>query len=286
MVEESSNSLGAFLRARRGVVDPGTVRLPDHRERRVPGLRREEVAFLSGVSPHYYARLEQGRNRNPSPAVLDALARALQLDEVMTAHLHVLAEAPPVGRRRVPEPETIRPELKRMVEAWTEQPAAVIGRHRDVLAANELATLLNEGFTPGRNLMRDIFLDPVARDLYRDRDTVARGVVASVRATADADDPRLIELVGELSARSEEFREIWARHDVHVRTDGLKHYNNPFVGEIAVNYHSFAVIGSPGQTLYLFSADPGSPAERSLRQLAGMTRHRDGENRPPHEEER
>ncbi|WP_312861193.1 helix-turn-helix domain-containing protein [Amycolatopsis endophytica] len=272
-VIDAGNSLGEFLRARRALLDPAEFGLPGQGQRRVAGLRREELAFLAGVSPHYYARLEQGRDRNPSPAVLDAIAQALQLDEAGAAHLHQLASAPP-PRRRAYRPEEVRPGLARLVESWTANPAVVIGRYRDVLAANELAVLLNEGFTPGRNLLRDVFLEPVAREIYPDWNAIAHSVVASVRSTAgtDLDHPRLTELIGELSLKSAEFRAIWARHDVHERTDGTKRYRNPFVGEIVVHYESFAVIGETGQTLYLYYGEPGSAAAPSLALLAGMTR--------------
>ncbi|VVJ18437.1 Putative DNA-binding protein [Amycolatopsis camponoti] len=285
---DADNPLGEFLRARRALLDPVAQGLPDQGRRRVSGLRREEVAFLAGVSPYYYARLEQGRDRNPSAAVLDAIARALQLDDAGSAHLRQLATAPPPRRRRAHRPEKVRTGLARLVESWTANPAVVIGRYRDVLAANELAVLLNEGFTPGRNLMRDVFLDPAAREIYPDWNTIAHSVVASVRSTAGTgpDDPRLTELIGELSLKSAEFRTMWARHDVHERTDGTKRYNNPFVGEITVNYQSLSVTGSVGQTLYLYSAAPGSAAEQSLALLAGMAGRHETTHAAPIEPDR
>ncbi|MBB2937974.1 transcriptional regulator with XRE-family HTH domain [Amycolatopsis bartoniae] len=277
MPHQIDNPLGEFLQARRALLDPAEFGLPDDGCRRVPGLRREELAFLAGVSPHYYARLEQGSDRNPSPVVLEAIAQALQLDETAADHLRRLAAAPPPRCRRGRDAEQVRPGLARMVEGWP-QPAVVIGRYRDVLAANEPAMLLNPGFTPGRNLLRDVFLDPATRDVYPDWPAIARGVVASVRATAgtDLDDPRLTGLVGELSLKSAEFRELWARHDVHERTGGTKSYRNPLVGEITVQYESLSVTGETGQTLYVFSAEPGSAAERSLALLASLARQGEG----------
>jgi transcriptional regulator with XRE-family HTH domain len=272
VVVETDSALGAFLRARRRLADPAEFGLPDHPPRRAPGLRREEMAFLAGVSSHYYARLEQGRDRNPSPAVLDALARVLGLDEEATEHLRQLARQTP-RRRRSRRAETVRPQVLRLLERWEDQPAVVLGRFRDVLATTALAPLVNPGFTLGRNLLRDTFLDPAARDVYLDWDEIAAGAVAAVRAStgADPDDPRLTELVGELSVKSERFRRLWARHDVHVRDAGVKRYRTPLVGEITLAYEAFAVVGSPGQTLYVFSAEPGSEDEHKLTLLSSLT---------------
>jgi transcriptional regulator with XRE-family HTH domain len=271
------NLLGEFLRARRELLDPTELDLPSYGRRRVPGLRREELAQLAGVSRHYYARLEQGRDRNPSTVVLDAIARALQLDADARAHLLLLAAPEPQRRRSAYRPEKVRPGLTALVESWTEQPAVVIGRHRDVLAANDLAVALNSGFAPGRNLLRDVFLDPAARDIYLEWSVIAHGAVASVRSTvgSELDDLRLTELVGELSLKSEEFRAMWARHDVHERTDGTKRFNNQLVGEITLNYQALSVTGAVRQTLYIFSAAPFSSAAQSLTLLAGIAQ-RDG----------
>jgi transcriptional regulator with XRE-family HTH domain len=220
---ESDNRIGTFLRARRERVRPEDVGLPDFGRRRVPGLRREELATLAGVSADYYVRLEQGRERHPSEQVLDALARALQLDDEATAHLHELARPAPRRRRSAGRPERIRPELVRLMEAWSHTPAIVIGRHMDVLAANPLATVLHGRFTRGTNLVRGVFLDPASRELYPEWEAVARETVAALRAAVgpDVDDPRLTDLVGELSLKSEEFRKLWARHDVRQKTHGV-----------------------------------------------------------------
>jgi MmyB-like transcription regulator ligand binding domain len=170
------------------------------------------------------------------------------------------AEPAPRSRKRARRLEKVRPGLEQLIHRCPEQPAVIIGRHRDVLAANSLAVVLKEGFGPGRNLLRDVFLDPAARDIYIDWAKVAEGAVAGVRASAgtELDDPRLTDLIGELSLKSPEFRAMWARHDVHDRTSGTKHYNNPLVGEIALHYECFTVSGAAGQTL-LYS--PPSPAQ-------------------------
>jgi transcriptional regulator with XRE-family HTH domain len=227
--------------------------------------------LLAGVSSHYYARLEQGRDRNPSASVLDALATVLDLDEEGRRHLHQLAQPAAPRRRRVRRAERIRPGLAQLLDRWVEQPAVVVGRHRDVLAANALAIALHEGFTPGRNLLRDVFLDPI-RETYLDWNEVAEGAVAGVRSAvgSDLDDPRLTELIGELSLKSREFRAMWARHDVRERTAGVKRYDNPLVGEIELDYQTFAVTGAVGQTLFLFTAEPGSKHADSLRLLASI----------------
>ncbi|GLY28146.1 helix-turn-helix transcriptional regulator [Kineosporia sp. NBRC 101731] len=266
------NRLGEFLRARREQVDPGAVGLPRAGRRRTPGLRRDELAFLAGVSSYYYARLEQGRDRNPSSAVLDALARVLQLDEQASLHLHGLTGPVPSRRRRV-KPETISPELGSMMDGWTSHAAVIVGRFRDVLAATQLATLLNPGFAVGQNLLRSTFLDPGARDVYPDWETVAAGSVAGLRASAglDLDDPRLTALVGELSLKSDDFRRLWARHDVHEKTSGTKRFGNPMVGPLDLSYVSFTVNGAEGQSLHVFFPSPGSPAEQALALLSTLS---------------
>jgi transcriptional regulator with XRE-family HTH domain len=269
---DRDNPLGEFLRARRHRVAPEEVGLPDYGRRRQSGLRREELALLAGVSSHYYARLERGEARNPSPAVLDALARVLRLDAETTAYLRQLAQPAPgrgAGERRH-RPETARPGLVQAMARWTEQPAVIIGRHRDVLAVNELATALNAQFAVGRNLLREVFLDPAAREIYPDWADVALGAVAGFRATAGIElgDPHLVELVGELTRKSAEFRAMWDRHDVRDRTSGTKQYNNPLVGLITLNYESLTVTGATGQTLNIFTAEAGSADEEALRLLA------------------
>jgi transcriptional regulator with XRE-family HTH domain len=263
------NGLGEFLRARRELLDPARTGLPDFGRRRVPGLRREELAILAGVSSPYYTRLEQGRDRHPSPQILDAIGRALGLDEQGLAHLHRLAQAS-AAPAKPPRTELVSAGLRRLLGSWTAQPAVIIGRYRDVLAANQLAQVLNPGFVPGRNLLHHTFLDPEGRQFYLDWAEVAEGAVAGLRASAgtEPDSPRLTGLVGELSVKSEDFRQLWARHDVHARIGGRKRYHNPFVGLITVDYETFTVNADPGQTLFVFHAEPGSGDEQTLAQLA------------------
>jgi transcriptional regulator with XRE-family HTH domain len=268
----TDNRIGQFLRARRERVQPEDVGLPDLGRRRVPGLRREELATLAGVSADYYVRLEQGRERHPSEQVIDALARALRLDDDATAHLHELARPTPRRRRAARRTERVRPELLRLMDAWAHTPALVTGRHIDVLAANSLATTLHGGFAPGHNLVRTLFLDPAARERYPDWDEVAKDTVAALRASVgpDLDDPHLTDLVGELSLKSERFRTLWARHDVREKTHGTKRFVHPQVGELTLHYETFAVAGSSGQVLSVYHADPGSPTEQALALLSSI----------------
>lgn len=268
---DSANQLGVFLRARRELARPEEFGLPGGGQRRVAGLRREEVALLAGMSADYYVRLEQGRDKHPSEQVVAALARVFALDEEGVAHLRELARQTTRRKRASRRPERVAPGLLRLLAAWPHTPALVLGRYLDVLAANPLATAVNSCSAPGVNMVRAIFLDPQARDCYVDWPTIAADTVASLRATAgaDLDDPRLTELVGELSLKSEDFRRLWARHDVRVKTAGIKHFRNPFVGELTLSYETLAVNGAPGQILIAYHAEPGSPAERALA-LLGM----------------
>jgi len=270
---DAENRIGDFLRARRERVRPEDVGLPDFGRRRVPGLRREELATLAGVSADYYVRLEQGRERHPSEQVVDALSRALQLDVEATTHLHELARPEPRRRRSSGRPERVRPELHRLMDAWSHTPAFVIGRRMDVLASNRLAAALHGGFARGTNLVRQVFLDPEARELYPDWDEVARDTVAVLRGSVgpDLDDPRLTDLVGELSLKSPEFRRLWARHDVREKTHGVKRYAHPVVGELTLSYESFAVGGAPEQLLVVYTAEPGSASEQGLAMLSSIS---------------
>ncbi|MEU7628686.1 helix-turn-helix transcriptional regulator [Nocardia sp. NPDC049220] len=269
---DADNRLGAFLRARRELARPENFGMSGGGQRRVAGLRREEIALLAGVSADYYVRLEQGRDKHPSEQVIVALARVFALDEEGTAHLRELAR-PAVRRPRTPRrPERVGAGLRGLLDAWSHTPALVLGKYLDVLAANPLAEAVNSCSVPGVNQVRMVFLDAEARDLYPDWPNVAADTVASLRATAgtDLDDPRLTELVGELSLKSEQFRQLWARHDVRMKTAGTKRFRNPMVGELTLSYETFAVNGAPGQLLIAYHAEPGSASERSLALLGSL----------------
>jgi transcriptional regulator with XRE-family HTH domain len=267
----SSTALGQYLRARRELVHPEDVNVPTVGRRRVPGLRREELAMLAGISSDYYLRLEQGRDRHPSAQVIDALARALRLDEEATAHLHSLSK-PSSARQSPTEPEQAPASIVQLIASWPNTPALVLGRHLDVLAANGLASALSPVFTPGVNLVRAVFLDPELRNFVYDWEEVAYSAVARLRALVgpDVDDPRLVELVGELSVRSDEFRRLWARHDIQFSAPRTHNFNHPLVGPLELKPERLAIIGTEGQVLIVHHAEPGSPSERALSLLAAM----------------
>lgn len=267
---KADNRTGEFLRARRERVRPEQVGLPDFGRRRAPGLRRGELATLAGVSVDYYVRLEQGRDRHPSEQVLDALARALRLDDDASAHLQELARPTPRRLSGPARPERVLPELQRLLDTWAHTPAFVLGRRMDVMAANTLAGVVHGAYTRGQNVLRHLFLDPSARAFYAEWDDVALDAVAALRRSVgpDIDDPRLTELVGELSLKSEEFGRLWARHDARAKTHGVKRLNHGLVGELVLSYVTFSVAGAPGQTLLVHHAAPGSASEQALALLS------------------
>ncbi|MGW7576480.1 helix-turn-helix transcriptional regulator [Streptomyces sp. NPDC054765] len=270
---DSDNQLGQFLRARRELVQPEDAGIAAGSRRRVAGLRREEVATLAGVSTDYYVRLEQGRERNPSAQVADALARTLGLDEEAALHLRQLARPAARRPRRTVRPERVSPALLRMMEGWHRTPAVVLGRFLTVLAHNSLGRALFDGHTYSGDLVRLVFLDPDAEEFYPDWERVAVNTAAGLRAAAgtDSDDPRLIGLVGELSVKNEAFRRLWARHDIRQKTHETKRFRHPLVGEITLDYESLTVNSAPGQQLVVYQAAPGSPSEQALSLLGSLT---------------
>ncbi|MER5515639.1 helix-turn-helix transcriptional regulator [Streptomyces sp. NPDC002763] len=266
-------ALAGYLRARRELVRPADAGIPDDGKRRVPGLRREEVAFLAGVSSDYYVRLEQGRDRHPSEQVLVSIAGALRLDEEATAYLIGLGTAPQATRgRRARRPEKAGDGIRTLIGTWPLTPAYVHGRYMDVLAANRLALALSPAYAPGRNTILDAFLLPELRELHTDWEDMTARVVPYLRAAAgaDVDDPRLVELIGELSLRSERFRRLWARHDVRHKSTGTSLLRHPQVGPLELHYEKLLIPGSAGQTLVTYHARPGSDSEDRLRLLASL----------------
>jgi transcriptional regulator with XRE-family HTH domain len=256
------NLIGEYLRARRELIRPEDVGLRDNGHRRVPGLRRDELAMLAGVSTEYYTRLEQGRDRRPSPQVLDAIARALGLDEDATAHLHALG-APPGPRRR--RTERVRPGVQPLLDAWHHTPAYVHDGFQDVLAANRLAMALSPVYAPGSNILRSVLLDPAVQDFLPDWQKRVGSLVAALRVMVgpDVDDPRLTSLVGELSVKSDLFRRLWSRHDAKPHPGGGTHrMRHPIVGELDLHYEKFAV--TDGQLLVVYHATPGSRSADAL----------------------
>lgn len=264
------DDLAGFLRTRRSRVDPASVGVPVDSRRRVEGLRREEVAHLSGVSVDYYVRLEQGRATQPSEQVIDALARVLGLDETERGHLLRLARQP---RRRARVPGgRIRPELLRVLELVTDAPALIMDHRLDVRAGNRLAGLLLGRSLPGLNTARHIFLEEAERGLYADWESCTLDVVGHLRLAAGRypDDPGLTSLIGELAMGSERFRRLWARADVRARTHGRKAYRHPLVGLLELHQENFALPGAPGMEMLVLAAAAGSPAEDGLRLLARL----------------
>ena len=266
-----ATALGEFLRARREQLQPRDIGLAWSGRRRVPGLRREELAVLAGVSSDYYLRLEQGRDIHPSAQVVDALARALQLDSEATAHLHVLAS------RRVDGGSTELPpaaaeHVERLIATWSHTPAFIHDRFMYVLAANALITAIAPVVRPGANLIRATFLDPEIRRGLHDWDSVAAINVARLRfmAGADLEGPRLVELIDEVSAGSPEFRELWARHDVAVTEPRHYAFDHPVVGRLELHTALLAVVGAEGQFLVAHCAEPESASAQALGRLAEM----------------
>jgi transcriptional regulator with XRE-family HTH domain len=264
------DDLAGFLRTRRSRVDPATVGIPVDRRRRVEGLRREEVAHLSGVSVDYYVRLEQGRATQPSEQVLDALARVLGLDETERGHLCRLARQ---RQRRAKTPSgRVRPELLRVLDLVVDAPALIMDHRLDVLAGNRLARLLYGRPMPGLNTARHLFLEEADRGLYATWDRCTLDAVGHLRLAAGKfpDDRRLASLIGELAMGSERFRRLWARAEVSTRSHGPKVYQHPLVGLLELHQENFDLPDESGMELVVQSAVPGSPAEDGLRLLAGL----------------
>jgi len=265
-----ANALGDYLRARRGQVRPEDVGLIAGARRRVRGLRREELATLAGISSEYYLRLEQGRDKNPSAQILDAIARALQLDIKGTEYLHQLA-SPPGARREQLDLVTAADGTDELIDQFS-MPAIVASRCLDVLAANPLARALSPGFTPGRNFLRWRLLEPAARDFFVDWDEATDVVVSGLREAAgsDPDDPRLRALIDELSGASARFRELWARAEVGYRPD-VVHMRHPDVGDLYLHPNRFNIPHAGGQHMLTYRAEPGSESAAALEALRSQS---------------
>lgn len=267
---DSTNALGEFLRARRELVQPEDVGLRSTGLRRVPGLRREEVAMLAGISSDYYLRLEQGRDRHPSVQVLDALAGVLHLDTDATAYMIGLTRARSRKAPR-PKPEKVPTSILYLLDQL-QMPALVQGKYFDVLAANPTARAISPNWTPGVNRLRAAFLDPRERELHKDWATSTVSVVAGLRAAAGAepDDPRMAALVGELSLKSDRFRRLWARHDVRRGEGARSRLHHPEVGDLDLYLEKLAIAGTDGQLLVIYHPEPGSDSARSLALLGSL----------------
>ncbi len=274
--------------SRRAKVSPESVGLPEGGNRRVPGLRRSEVAALAGVSVEYYAKLERGAIAGASSAVLESVAAALVLTETERAHLYDLARGadgiPTSGRKRRAAQATraTRESLQWTLDAITDAVAFVRDECQNLLAVNELGRAFyspvigDGGRTP--NLARFQFLDPSSRDFYPDWQTFAQMCVAIMRSSAgeDPQNRRLQDLVGELSTRSETFRTLWAAHDVRTHGSGTKRFNHPEVGELVLAYEELSITAEPGLVLYVYSAQRGTESHEKLQLLASWSRKAPG----------
>ncbi|WP_432947432.1 helix-turn-helix domain-containing protein [Kribbella sp. CA-253562] len=256
------NLLGDFLKARRGRIRWDEAGLTSYGRRRVPGLRRDELAQLAGVSQHYLTRLEQGKDRNPSHQVLQALATALRLDQHETAHLFALAAppAPSTGDADVSD------EVQQLLDAWSQTPAYVRNRRFDVLAANKLAMALSPLYTPGRNLVQGMFLDTGVRSLFPDWADIAEQTAAALRAEADPRDPAVGEIVASVLA-DDHFRRVWEGHDVRPVRSEVKRFDHPAVGPLTLQRQALSIAGVDDQIIITYQAVASSPSADALARL-------------------
>lgn len=273
----TQSDIREFLASRRAKITPEQAGLPAYGgNRRVAGLRREEVAMLAGVSVDYYTRLERGNFGGVSESVLAAIARALQLDDAEREHLFDLARATATVRppRRRPAPQRVRPTIQRILDAMTDAPAFVRNNRRDLLAANRLGyAVYSEVYADGPapvNTARFLFLNPRARTFFLDWQGAATDMVASLRGEAGRDphDRGLSDLVGELATRSPEFATLWAAHNVRHHTRGAKSVHHPVVGDLHLTFESMDLPADPGLALIVYGAEPGSASQDALSLLA------------------
>lgn len=280
---ETSGAISEFLTTRRAKLTPAQVGLPDFGgRRRVPGLRREEVALVAGMSPEYYKRLERGNATGVSEAVIDGVSRALQLDDAEHAHLQDLIRAATVGthpQRRVRKARRaeLTPGMRQTIDAMATVPVFVQNGRLDAVATNPLGRALFsemlDGAQPSANAARFIFLDRRAQTFYRDWDGQTRQIVAVLRAEAGRSpyDRQLSDLVGELSTRSDLFRKLWGAHDVREHRTGSKNVHHPVVGDLDLTYLAMDLAPDKGLQMIVFSAEPGSASHERLQLLGNLT---------------
>jgi transcriptional regulator with XRE-family HTH domain len=277
---DTRNDIREFLTTRRARLTPGQVGLPDFGgRRRVPGLRREEVALIAGMSVEYYVRLERGNATGVSEAVLEGISRALKLDDAERTHLYDLVRAANKGahpRRRSPRARTqqVRPGVQQLLDAMDNVPALVQNGRLDIIAVNTLGravfSQMFEQSQQSANFVRFVFLDPRAHDFYRDWDDAAQQTVALLRTEAGRTphDRALSDLVGELSTRSDAFRILWASHDVREHRTGIKIIHHPVVGDLDLSYEAMNLTSDRGLLLLAYTAEPGSPSRDALTLLS------------------
>jgi transcriptional regulator with XRE-family HTH domain len=277
---DTKSEIREFLTSRRARITPDQVGLATYGPRRVPGLRREEVAVLAGVSVPYYTRLERGDMNGASQSVLEALARALQLDDAECAHLLDLARAAhptPARPRQRHAKQSVRPEVQWTLDAITGAAAFVSNDRLDILAANQLGRALYSELydAPTRpvNTARFVFLDPRAETTFVEWDRVATETVAILRSAAGRDPHNrdLSDLVGELATQSEEFRTRWASHNVRFHNTGVKQFHHPEVGDLALTFNRLDLAADHGLTMFTYTAEPGSRSEEALNLLGSWT---------------
>lgn len=272
----TSNDLGDFLRAHRARLRPDDVGLVSYGARRVAGLRREEVAVLAGMNSDYYARLEQGRERSPSPQILESISSALRMDDEAREHLFRLAGIAPDGARPQPR-ETVSTALRQLLDGYPNAAAFVLNPATDFLASNALADALFSPYEAMDNMARMTFLDPAARGFFTQWQRAAEAVVAGLRHATGLDPNyrRLHDVVDSLTEASEEFAALWSSHTVHGKTRDGKELVHPDVGPLDLTYQTFDVRGAPGQQLVIYHAAPDTPSAQALTLLGSLhaTRH-------------
>jgi transcriptional regulator with XRE-family HTH domain len=273
---EKRDEVREFLATRRARLTPEQAGIVSYGTRRVPGLRREEVAQLAGVSADYYTRLERGRTTGVSQSVLEAIARALQLDDTERAHLFDIAKPTPArpGTQPTAQAERVRPGLRLLLDSIGTVPAMIQGRRMDILATNSLGEALYLGFgsddSHPRNMARFVFLDPQAPELFVDWERSGRDCVGMLRYSTGRhpEDRKLNELIGELSVQSADFRKWWADHNVRKHTTGTKRFHHPIVGDLTVGFESLYVGDDLEQNLVAYTVEPNSPSQEALALLA------------------
>lgn len=285
----NQESVKEFLSSRRGKITPDKAGLPAYGgNRRVPGLRREEVAMLAGVSVDYYNRLERGNLQGVSESVLDSISKALQLDPAEHAHLFDLARAAneSPAKRRKSSPQVVRPSVQRLLDAMTDAPAWVRNNRHDFLAGNRLAFALYADYfiDPVRpaNSARFMFLSEKSKEFYPNWERTADDVVAMLRSEAGTNpyDKDLSDLIGELSTRSETFRTRWAAHNVRFHRTGTKYLHHSVVGDLELSYEALELTSDPGLTFLAYTAEPGSASADALKMLASWAATLELDTRP------
>lgn len=262
------NPLGDYLRARRDLLLPADVGLPDGPGvRRVAGLRRSEVAVIAGISTEYYVKLEQGQETRPTDQVLDALARALRLDATATSYLYALARL--TSRQTPPAASAATERARWLIDSWPMTAAMVLDRHFDIVAVNALMSALVDAYRVGGNAVAAMLLDPGVRELYVEWDGLSERSIGLLRSEVGLrpDDPRNRELVAELTRESPRFRELWHRHDTRAMTEGSHPFQHPVAGPLALHFTHFPLAGTDGHSIFAYYAEPGTPTEAALAAL-------------------